>query len=607
MSTVIFGKNAVKDYVTDGAWMQCTVGSLPCRITTTPKKIRIGGKSGCTVRDIDPIVNWFDFGVCSVTQKPCKGCIKLTAWQNYKKDIEIEGANALTEQSVIPCGLGGVISFVQSGQIKANKVTNGAERAKSEHGDACEENAKLQISCVSFGTAYDICSDDYGLIWEKKDKEGNVIESKEQAESDYIKTYILEDGGEYYHWLNKRTNPSDAVKFKPDPLPVTFSGIEPVILKAVLRTVSDKKLERMPQIRVRHKTAGRDKYEFETVSVEKKGSDSYEAVIRSTNWPFEDRIACIGKFELLFEYSEDGRTWLKAGTTRNRLYITWREPLYDSFYDKTLALSSSDKEDKLIHESLLWLGCTNAPTDKLLPKDEETVVRSIFVPFESKRVTRAREGTEYLNIDWSKEGLGYWRGRSAVGGDTAFRALRSVRYLLQYGEARCGEWTDFFLHLLLTQGIDVDEDRDRCAIQTNFFSTYKLNYVSSEKSYEFSVKDARFTLDKTEPHKYITQGDSEGQGNKQTQPTFGDHVWVYFKGKFFLDPSYGKKYREEESTLKHYLEDNLNDMFMRLDSKENYRIPMMINKEYNGYVAPISYIFKDLNNFILCNHTELLN
>ena len=90
-------------------------------------------------------------------------------------------------------------------------------------------------------------------------------------------------------------------------------------------------------------------------------------------------------------------------------------------------------------ETLLWLGCTNAPDKKLLPKDEEAVVRSIFVPFKNKSVIRAREGTQYLNTDWSTEGLGYWRGKSAIGDDPDFGYLRSVRYLLQYGEARCGD------------------------------------------------------------------------------------------------------------------------------------------------------------------------
>ena len=87
-------------------------------------------------------------------------------------------------------------------------------------------------------------------------------------------------------------------------------------------------------------------------------------------------------------------------------------------------------------ETLLWLGCTNAPDKELLPKDEEDVVRSI----KNKRVIRVREGdTRYLNINWSTEGLGYWRGKSAIEGDPDFGYLRSVRYLLQYGEARCGD------------------------------------------------------------------------------------------------------------------------------------------------------------------------
>ena len=297
----------------------------------SPQKIVIGGKSGCTIRDTDPIVNGFDFGICSVTQKPCKGCIKLTSWQNYKEDIDIEGASALTATSIIPCCLGGVVSFVKSGQMKVNKVTNGAERAKSEHGEACEEKAKLQVAKVSFNSDYDICSDDYGLIWEKRDKDGNVIERKTQSESDYIKTYVLEDAGNYYHWLNKRTNPLDKVKFKPDPIPVTFAGAERVVLKVFFNTVSDKKFGSVPKIRAIHKTGDKEKYEFETVSVAKKSDDTYEAVVQSTNWPFDERIKYISRFELLFEYSEDRQTWLKAGTTRNTLYITWRKPLYDKF------------------------------------------------------------------------------------------------------------------------------------------------------------------------------------------------------------------------------------------------------------------------------------
>ncbi|WP_038106603.1 hypothetical protein, partial [Treponema pedis] len=422
------------------------------------------------------------------------------------------------------------------------------------------------------------------------------------------------------------TNPLDSVKFKPELLPVTFSGIEPVIFKAVLRTVSEKKFERIPQIRVRHKTAGMDKYEFETVSVAKKGEDSYEAVIRSTNWPFEDRIACIDKFELLFEYSEDGQQWLKAGTTRNRLYITWREPLYTKFYkddDESndlidMQMPSIVKGKWLINESLLWLGCTNAPTDKLLPEDEDAIVRSIFVPFESKKVIRAREGTEYLNIDWSKEGLGYWRGISTAenpikgGNDPRSRMFydkiknehipRGVRTLLSYGEARCGEWTDFFLHLLLTQGIDVDEDRDSCAIVTDYRDASKLNDLGinrlRNRSVVFTVKDAIFTKNSKNIKEYIIKGKSEAKGNDDAQPYFADHVFVYFRQKFFLDPSYGVKFEEKDSTVKEYCKKCITSIFLEDRKRDEY--VFIYSYKMNGFI-----IFDDLYNYIVPSHSKL--
>ena len=590
----------------------CNVPLVLCHafLRLPPKKIVIGGKSGCTIRDTDPIVNGFDFGICSVTQKPCKGCIKLTSWQNYKEDIDIEGARALTATSIIPCCLGGVVSFVKSGQMKVNKVTNGAERAKSEHGEACEEKAKLQVAKVSFNSDYDICSDDYCLIWEKRDKDGNVIERKTQSESDYIKTYVLEDAGNYYHWLNKRTNPLDKVKFKPDPIPVTFAGAERVVLKAFFNTVSDKKFGSVPKIRAIHKRGDKEKYEFETVSVAKKSDDTYEAVVQSTNWPFEERIKYISRFELLFEYSEDGQTWLKAGTTRNTLYITWRKPLYDKF-DKEddenvdlidMQIINTKTKRKLMLETLLWLGCTNAPDKKLLPKDEEDVVRSIFAPFKNKRVIRTREGTQYLNINWSKEGLGYWRGKSAIGGDPDFRSLRSVRYLLQYGEARCGEWSDFFLHLLLTQGISVNKDKDRCAIVTDYINTSKLNDLSINRlrnsSVVFTVKDAIFTKNSQNTKEYVIKGKSEAKGNDDAQPYFADHVWVYFRQKFFLDPSYGIMFEEKESTIEEYCKKCITSIFMEKGDSKEYAF--IYSAQLKGFI-----LFKDFHNYIVPSHRKL--
>jgi len=582
MGTIIFGKNVELDYITDGAEMECSFGSMPCNLKTSPKKIVIGGKAGCTIKDNDPIANEFNFGVCSLTQKPCSSLIKLLEWQNAKEDLKIEGASALTEESTIFCTQGGKITFKHSGQFQENKVTTGAEKAKSEYGKASEEKAKLQVTKVAFETSYDICSDDYGLLYEEKNEEGKVVDTKTQDESDYIKTYILEDGGKYYHWLNKRSNPLDDKKYKPDVLPITFASEEPIALKAILRVVSDKKCATTPQVRVTHKTRDKKKYKFKTFSVKPLDDEQYEVVVVSTNLPFEGTIKYLEIFELLFEYSEDGKTWVSAGTSRNTLYVTWKCPLFKYFSTEetyfllnNIQIISEIINKEIILETLLWLGCVNGKGE-----DEETIVKNIFLPFEGRLVTRAREGTSYLNFNWCDKGLGYWRGISDNDNPTRDKKKskmfydrnndkhihRGLRTLLAYGEARCGEWTDFFLHILLAQGIEVDLEENTCAICTDYAILkrgydplkYKHRYSafdSDKISIMFSVKDAEILGNDI-------IGKSKAQGNDDAQSIFIDHIWVHIRNKYFLDPSYGKKYSSNESTLKKYCEDNINTIII---------------------------------------------
>ena len=607
MGTIIFGKNVELEYITDGAEMECTFGSMPCNLKTLPKKIVIGGKTGCTIKDNDPIANGFNFGVCSLTQKPCSSLIKLLEWQNAKEDLKIEGASALTEESTIFCTQGGKITFKHSGQFQENKVTTGAEKAKSEYGKASEEKAKLQVTKVAFETSYDICSDDYGLLYEEKNEEGNVIYTKSQYDSDYIKNYILEDGGEYYHWLNKRSNPLDDRKYKPDPIPITFASSESITLKAILRVVSDKKCATTPQVRVTHKTRDKKKYEFKTSNIKQLDDENYEITISSTNLPFEETIRYLEIFELLFEYSEDGKVWISAGTSRNTLYITWKKPLYEKFLRdgdgillNDMQIIGTKTKKELILETLLWLGCKSGKG-----KNEKKIVENIFEPFEKKKVFRARENdSKYLSRRFPDDGLGYWRGKSALeNGDKNYDTFRSVRYLLREGEARCQEFTDFFLHLLLTQGIDIDFKNDICYIMMKVYSTnIRNNVLSSPVSYEFSVKDAKFILGDINHNEYIVDGISEGQGNKEAQSTFSDHIWVYFRRKAFFDPSYGKKYSEFDSTLRNYINKNLNNLFLRLDDKKNYRYPMIFSppKKFNGYIISIKEII-DYSTYFISN------
>ena len=610
MGTIIFGKNVELDYITDGAEMECTFGSMPCNLKTLPKKIVIGGKVGCTIKDNDPIANEFNFGVCSLTQKPCSSLIKLLEWQNAKEDLKIEGTSALTEESTIFCTQGGKITFKHSGQFQENKVTTGAEKAKSEYGKASEEKAKLQVTKVAFETSYDICSDDYSLLYEEKNEEGKVIDTKSQDESDYIKTYILEDEGEYYHWLNKRSNPLDDKKYKPDVLPITFASEEPIGLKAILRVVSDKKCATTPQVKVTHKTRDKKKYEFKTFSVKPLDDEQYEVVVVSTNLPFEGTIKYLEIFELLFEYSEDGKTWVSAGTSRNTLYVTWKCPLYEKFYNTENDILSSDIQllsditnKEIILETLLWLGCANGEG-----KDEETIVKNIFLPFEGRLVTRAREGTSYLNFNWCDEGLGYWRGISDNDNPTRDKKKskmfydrknnkhirRGLRTLLAYGEARCGEWTDFFLHILLAQGISVNDENETFIIVTDVNKPTKLyDYTIirfRKPSISFTVKDAVFVKNIQNIKEFIIEGKSEAQGNKDAQAYFGDHIFMYFREKFFMDPSYGILFKEEESNLEGYCKKCITSVFLEDRSCDEY---VILLEKCQGFV-----VCDNLHNYI---------
>ena len=612
MGTIIFGKNVELEYITDGAEMECTFGSMPCNLKTLPKKIVIGGKAGCTIKDNDPITNEFNFGVCSLTQKPCSSLIKLLEWQNAKEDLKIEGASALSEESTIFCAQGGKITFKHSGQFQKNKVTTGAEKAKSEYGKASEEKAKLQVTKVAFETSYDICSDDYGLLYEEKNEKGEVIATKSQDESYYIKTYILEDEGEYYHWLNKRNNPLDDKKYKPDVLPITFASEEPIGLKAILRVVSDKKCDSTPQVRVTHKTRDKKKYKFKTFSVKPLDDQQYEVVVVSTNLPFEGTIKYLEIFELLFEYSEDGKTWVSAGTSRNTLYVTWKCPLFEYFSTKeddsllnNIQIVSRITKKRNILETLLWLGCANGKG-----KDEETIVKNIFLPFEGRLVTRAREGTSYLNFNWCDEGLGYWRGISNNDNPIRDKNMteynmfydkpnkefihRGLRTLLSYGEARCGEWTEFLKHILLVQGIPINDKKETFIIVIDGVKPTKVNDPTiirfRKPSISFTVKDAVFVKNIQNIKEFIIEGKSEAQGNKDAQAYFGDHIFMYFREKFFMDPSYGILLKEKESNLEGYCKKCITSVFLKDKSCDEY---VILLEKCQGFV-----VCDNLHNYI---------
>ena len=104
-------------YITSGAVLRCDKGAAPCQLYIAPRSPTIGDQPWANENDKDPILNKLNFGVCSLTQKPCLATIRPLRWLDVKRDVEVAGALALLDCSTLPCALGGLIGVDHSGQL----------------------------------------------------------------------------------------------------------------------------------------------------------------------------------------------------------------------------------------------------------------------------------------------------------------------------------------------------------------------------------------------------------------------------------------------------------------------------------------------------------
>ncbi|MDR2235554.1 MAG: hypothetical protein LBE92_05485 [Chryseobacterium sp.] len=418
--------------------------------------------------------------------------------------------------------------FLQKGEKEG--VSYAVNQAAPSIGD-------LDLIKVVINTSYDVCHDEVTGF------------------DNYENFWILEDKGKYYHWLNSRTNTLD--KNKPDPLPVTLAGTDNFILKATFKTKNP------IECNIRLKDTD-NKFVFQQQKHPRKNKDEeHEITFSCTTKPYKDTARYLENFTLNFEFSEDGTNWIPMKSVRFCLYLTWKKPLFSTFDTgsaETMQIKCrANRNKENICETLLWLGCKPGGA---VVTDDETMIDSIFDQFKSLKIVRRREQR------WQAEGLGYWRNASMG----SFQ--RGLRTLLRDGEARCGEWTDFFQHILLTQGLPVGSDTigictEMAVTDYSFpsnpsdptaYSQTSSAYKPVPISYQFAVKNAIHS-DASNPTK--TTGDSPGQGNPRSQPLFVDHYWFYYnKGKRFYDASYGKTYNRTDSTLVKYCSDNLSSVFM---------------------------------------------
>lgn len=419
-------------------------------------------------------------------------------------------------------------------------VQNGNETGVSYNVNTAPPSlGNLDLIKIKINTNFDICHDEVSSY------------------SEFKNFWILEDKGKYYHWLSLRSNSDD--KNKPDPLPITLASTDNFVLTATFKT----KAPIACKIRLQDSDK---KYIFkEQQHPKKKQDEEHELTFVCDTKPYKDTVQYFENLTLNFEYSEDGTNWAPMKSVKFCLYLTWKKPLYSTF-DTTSAESmqikcNANNNKENICESLLWLGCKDY--GKNIVTSEEILLDKIFEQFKTLKIIRRRE------TKWNSDGLGYWRNASSAKG-TFVRGLRS---LLKDGEARCGEWTTFLQHILLSQGLSVGNDTigicTQIATQYGFpinptipgsYSQVTSVFKPIPTSYQFAVKNAIHS-DLMDPN--ITSGDSPGQGNPKSQPVFIDHFWFYYtKAKRFYDASYGKAYNATDSNLKKYCADNLSSIFL---------------------------------------------
>jgi len=139
----------MSEYATKGAILICTCGAAPSKLQVTSNNLlSVQGNIVATTSDKTPNTNILPFGVCSLTQKPCKP--SPIAWTGFLTSVEIPGGNPLLKTSMIQCALGGGIQFQNSGQMRPKKVVinptspqiNALKKAAQKATPFCEECEK---------------------------------------------------------------------------------------------------------------------------------------------------------------------------------------------------------------------------------------------------------------------------------------------------------------------------------------------------------------------------------------------------------------------------------------------------------------------------------
>jgi len=115
-------------YLVKGAKIKCTCGSQVGELKVENKNVCLLKVPIATVDDCEVDKNIPRFGICSVTGKPCVPMI-LGKWLCPHEQTKINGASAITTESALVCGKGGIILSETNGQEAIMKILKKAEKS----------------------------------------------------------------------------------------------------------------------------------------------------------------------------------------------------------------------------------------------------------------------------------------------------------------------------------------------------------------------------------------------------------------------------------------------------------------------------------------------
>lgn len=209
-----------------------------------------------------------------------------------------------------------------------------------------------------------------------------------------------------------------------------------------------------------------------------------------------------------WEHTLQDKSWTSANSSVNPLYLTLKDPLVDVYF------------------TLLDISCEAADGKA----SDDDFVNFSFVPF----TTHTDDGNGFQRKgDGSR--LSYYKTGYKTKGDATAQTPRGI-LSSPAATGRCGGWAALLLHMFKIHGVTTA--RQRWFIRATHPDLHDPTRRFLVKNIDFSKGPDQVGLYDYDGEEAMKLDGVPGQGKKNPQFDFGDHVVVKYGGEIY-DPSYG--------------------------------------------------------------------